>query len=175
MIEEHRIAATAGPRFQVNGAQVLHIERRDNVEAFGLHPAGVRRFLLGFEFVGEFVGNDGVFGHWALLIGIDRLATKLRTLPRKSRGVRGRRQCGYCSTFRPAALMIGHQVAISALRRASSASGVVWPISGISRPISTICLWNAGSAIASTAAALSLAMMSGGVPFGAHSAFHTDT
>ena len=63
VIEEHGIAAAARPGLELDGAQVLHIERRDNVEAFGLHPAGIRRFLLGLELVRQFLGNDGILGH----------------------------------------------------------------------------------------------------------------
>ena len=68
VIDEHRIAAAPRPGLQVDGAQIAHIERRDDVEAFGLDPAGVGRLLLGREFLRQFLGNDGVLGHAILLL-----------------------------------------------------------------------------------------------------------
>ena len=71
-----------------------------------------------------------------------------------------------------AALTIGSHFAISALCQAPSASGVSWSGDGISRPRSSSRRFTAGSASASTTAALSRATMSLGVPFGTQSAFH---
>src|SRR6185437_430805 len=71
----------------------------------------------------------------------------------------------YC-TFTLAALIIGHHLAISAFCQLPSASGVSWSFGGMSRPRSRNFCCTAGSAIASTAAALSLVTMSFGVPFG---------
>src|SRR3984957_9104061 len=77
------------------------------------------------------------------------------------------------SAFRPAALMIGHHLSISAWRSVPSASGVCWSLSTLSRPISVIRFCNSGSAKPAVTAALSLAIASFGVPFGTHSAFQT--
>jgi hypothetical protein len=70
----------------------------------------------------------------------------------------------------PAALMIGHHFSISALWNAASASGVCSSRGTICCPRLTSRSRTAGSASASTAAALSFAMISRGIPFGANSA-----
>ena len=67
VVDEHRIAAAPRPGLQVDGAQVAHIERRDDVEALGLDPAGVGRLLLGREFFRQIVGDECVLGHSMLL------------------------------------------------------------------------------------------------------------
>jgi hypothetical protein len=67
-----------------------------------------------------------------------------------------------------AALTMGHQRSISAFCRAPSASGVCCSRGKNSSPRSANRRRTAGSAIASTAAAFSLPMMSLGVPLGAH-------
>jgi hypothetical protein len=61
VVEEHRVAAAPRPGLQRHGFQVAHVERRDDVEAFGLHPARVGRFLFVLELGGEVFGNDGIF------------------------------------------------------------------------------------------------------------------
>src|SRR5262249_42949531 len=78
------------------------------------------------------------------------------------------------SPFIFAALMMGHHFSISALWSAPSASGVCCSRGKISCPISASRARTVGSANASTAAALSLPMMSIGVRLGAQSAYHTD-
>src|SRR5580704_189114 len=73
-----------------------------------------------------------------------------------------------------AALMIGHHFSISALCKARSASGVCWSRGKISCPRSARRARRPGSAKAATAAALSLAMMSFGVPFGTQRPCHIE-
>ena len=63
--------------------------------------------------------------------------------------------------------MIGHHLSISTFWNAASPSGVCCARDATSSPNSVKRFWIAGSASASTVAALSLAMMSFGVPFGA--------
>src|SRR5258708_18659297 len=70
----------------------------------------------------------------------------------------------------PAALMIGHHFSISALCSAASAAGVCSSRGTICCPASAARWRTPGSANALTAAALSLAMTSLGVPLGANSA-----
>src|SRR4029079_19324737 len=67
----------------------------------------------------------------------------------------------------PAALMIGHHFSISAFWKAASPSGVCCARGATSSPNSVNRFWIAEWDNASTVAALSLAMMSFGVPFGA--------
>src|SRR4029079_15009827 len=67
----------------------------------------------------------------------------------------------------PADLMIGHHLSISVFWNAASPSGVCWSRGATSSPNSVNRFWIAGSASASTVAALSLAIISFGVPFGA--------
>ena len=78
VIEEYRIAAAPRPRLQLDVLEVLHVERRDDVEAFRLHPAGIGSFLLGLEFAGKVVGNLGVFfgriGHFLFPCNSRRLS-----------------------------------------------------------------------------------------------------
>src|SRR5215813_7695476 len=71
-------------------------------------------------------------------------------------------------------LMIGHHYSISAFCRAASASGVCWSRGTTSCPRSASRFCTTGSANASFAAPLSLAITSFGVPLGAHSAPQTD-
>src|SRR5215475_11970228 len=66
----------------------------------------------------------------------------------------------------PAALMIGHHFAISAFCIAATASGVCCSRGGMTKPWSTSFWRMAGSCVVPTAAALSLSMMSLGVPLG---------
>ena len=47
VIEEDAAAAAPRPRLQLDGVQVGHVERADDVEPFGAHPARVRRLLFG--------------------------------------------------------------------------------------------------------------------------------
>ena len=63
VVHEHAGAAAPRPRLQFDGEQILHVGRRDEIEALALHPAGVGRLFLGCEFLGEFIGNDSVLGH----------------------------------------------------------------------------------------------------------------
>ena len=67
----------------------------------------------------------------------------------------------------PAALMIGHHFSISVFWNAASPSGVCCARGATSRPSSVNRFWIAGSDKAYTVAALSFAMISFGVPFGA--------
>jgi hypothetical protein len=66
---EKRMCPPPAPRpgLQVDRAQVAHIERRDDLETLGLDKSGVGRFLLGREFLRQFLGNDGILGHAMLL------------------------------------------------------------------------------------------------------------
>jgi hypothetical protein len=70
----------------------------------------------------------------------------------------------------PAALIIGHHLAISALCRAARASGVCCSGGGASWTISAYRLITDGLPKAETTAELSLATMSRGVPLGTQSA-----
>src|SRR5215218_3487422 len=85
------------------------------------------------------------------------------------------RTLGDHSPLMLAALMIGHHFSISDFWSAPSACGVCRSRDGISnaRLASRSC--TAGLAIASNTAALILATMSCGVPFGAQNPLHTDT
>src|SRR5579864_8346807 len=68
MIDEYTAPAAPHPRLQFDRAQVRHVMRADNVEAFALHPAEVGRVLFGRELVREFIRRDGVLGHAMLLL-----------------------------------------------------------------------------------------------------------
>src|SRR5438128_9862278 len=83
-------------------------------------------------------------------------------------GIYGTLDIGY-SPLRFAALITGHHFSTSAFCKAPSASGVCWSRGGMSAANSEYRARRAGSAEASTTAALSLAIMSFGVPFGAQS------
>ena len=63
VVHEHAAAAAPRPGLQLDGVQVLHVGRADEVEPFALDPAGVGRLFFGGEFLRELVRNDGVFGH----------------------------------------------------------------------------------------------------------------
>jgi putative ABC transport system substrate-binding protein len=78
------------------------------------------------------------------------------------------------SALNPASLMIGHHFSASALTNAPSAAGVCCSRGKTSSPRSASRDRTAGSARASTAAALSLPMMSFGVPLGAKRPYHAD-
>src|SRR5271166_4214950 len=67
----------------------------------------------------------------------------------------------------PAALMIGHHLSISAFWNAARPSGVCCSRAATSRPSCAKRAFVVGSASACTIAALSLAIASAGVPFGA--------
>src|ERR1700687_428916 len=84
--------------------------------------------------------------------------------------------CTYAdySALIPAALMIGHHFAISALCKAPSASGVCSSRATTSGPICSIRARTPGSAKLSTIAALILPSTGGGVPLGAHTPVQTD-
>src|SRR3954447_16968372 len=58
MIEEHAAAAASRPRLELDGAQVAHVMRADDVEPFAPHPAQIGGILLGNEFQREIVRND---------------------------------------------------------------------------------------------------------------------
>src|ERR1700692_1040970 len=72
-----------------------------------------------------------------------------------------------------ASLIIGHHFAISAFCQSPSACGESLSLGGICNPRSSNFLRTAGSFMASTAAALSLATISFGVPFGTQSPDHS--
>src|SRR6266403_4111448 len=84
-----------------------------------------------------------------------------------------RRACQNYSTLTLAALITGHHFAISAFCQAPSACGDSLSFGGICRPRFSSCLRTAGSFSASTAAALSFATISLGVPFGTHRPDHS--
>jgi hypothetical protein len=71
--------------------------------------------------------------------------------------------------------MIGHHFSISPFCSASSASGICSLAEGISKPRLVSRVRTAGMARAYLPAALSLSMMSFGVPLGAKSAFQLET
>ena len=62
-------AAAPRPGLQLDGVQVRHVVRADDVEALVAHPAGVGRLLLGGEFLRQLFRDDGVLGH-ALLLAV---------------------------------------------------------------------------------------------------------
>ena len=80
---------------------------------------------------------------------------------------KGLRPIDRYSALIPAALMIGHHLSISALWNAAKPSGVCCSREATSSPSSAKRFWIAGSASAATIAALSFAITSFGVPFGA--------
>src|SRR5258708_13016020 len=63
MVDEHALAALAGPGFQFDGAQIRHVLRADDVEPFLAHEAQIGRILLGLEFVRQVLRDDRVLGH----------------------------------------------------------------------------------------------------------------
>ena len=67
VVHEHAAAAAPRPGLELDGVQVRHVGRADDVEPFALHPAGVGRLFFGREFLGELVRNDGVLGHVSAL------------------------------------------------------------------------------------------------------------
>src|SRR5215813_4689950 len=84
-------------------------------------------------------------------------------------GNRGAKKVLPHSALIPNSLMSGHHFSISAFCKAASASGVCWSRGKISISRAAKRDRTAGSASASTDAALSLPMMSFGVPLGAKS------
>ena len=66
VVHEHAGAAAPRPGLELDRVQVGHVGRRDDVEAFALHPAGVGRLFLGRELLRELVGHDGLLGHGSL-------------------------------------------------------------------------------------------------------------
>src|SRR2546423_480752 len=55
VIDEHGLGAVAPPRprLQLDGAQVGHVLRADDVEALAAHESQVRRVFLGPEFLSQ--------------------------------------------------------------------------------------------------------------------------
>ena len=74
----------------------------------------------------------------------------------------------------PAALTTGHHFSISAFWNAASAAGVCCSRGGTSVPCSASRARMAGVASVSTNTPLTLAMMSFGVPFGAHRPYQSE-
>ena len=66
VVDENAVAAAPRPRFELDRAQVRHIMRADDVEAFVAHPAQVGRVLFGGELVRKLVRDDGIPGHASL-------------------------------------------------------------------------------------------------------------
>src|SRR5262245_11873100 len=66
VIDEHGVAAAPRPGLQLDRAQAWYVVRADDVEPLPAHEAQIGRILLGGEFLRQLVGNDCVFGHWAL-------------------------------------------------------------------------------------------------------------
>ena len=60
-------ATAPRPRLELDGAQVAHVMRADDVETFAAHPAQVRRVFFGGEFLRQLFRDDGVLGHALLL------------------------------------------------------------------------------------------------------------
>ncbi len=56
-------AAAPRPGLELDGAQIAHVVRADDVEALAAHPAQIGRVLLGGEFLRQLFRNDGVLGH----------------------------------------------------------------------------------------------------------------
>src|SRR5207302_3789171 len=63
VIDIHAEAAAPRPWLEVDGAQIAHILRADDVEALVAYPAQIGRVLLGCEFLCQLFRNNGVFGH----------------------------------------------------------------------------------------------------------------
>ena len=58
VIDEHAAPAAPRPGLERDRVQVRHVVRADDVQALAAHPAGVRRVLLGGEFLRQLVRND---------------------------------------------------------------------------------------------------------------------
>src|SRR5262249_21559518 len=56
-------AAAPRPWLELDGAQIAHVMRADDVETFAAHPAQIGRVLLGREFLRQLLRNDGVLSH----------------------------------------------------------------------------------------------------------------
>src|SRR6516165_1920144 len=109
---------------------------------------------------------------WAVVALILPELGELRAAPTPPAGPRVT-PADYCALI-PSSLMIGHHFSASAFTSVPSTSGVCRSRGKASYPSSASRERTAGSASATTAAALSLPMMSFGVPLGAKSPFHGD-
>ena len=65
VVDEHALGgvAAARPGLQLDGAQVGHVLRADDVEPVVAHEAQIGRVLLGLELLRHFLGNEHVLGH----------------------------------------------------------------------------------------------------------------
>src|SRR5215470_2934476 len=84
MIDEHGIATTPRPGFELDRAQARNVMRADDVEPLAAHEAQIGRVLLGGELLRQLVGNDCVFGHKSL-----RVILTHQPLRRHARACRG--------------------------------------------------------------------------------------
>jgi hypothetical protein len=62
-------AAAAAPRpgLELDGAQIPHVMRADDVQAFAANPAQIGCILFGGKFLRQLFRDDGVLGHALLL------------------------------------------------------------------------------------------------------------
>src|SRR5262249_47695756 len=63
VIDEHALAVLARPGLELDGAQVRHVLRADDVEPLAAHEAQVRRILLGLELVRQLLRDQRILGH----------------------------------------------------------------------------------------------------------------
>src|SRR5581483_1294789 len=61
------LAAAPRPRFELHGVEILHVNRRNNVEPFLGDPARVGGLFFRRKFLRQFVRYNGVFCHTLLL------------------------------------------------------------------------------------------------------------
>src|SRR6266404_8569846 len=63
VIYEYALAGLSRPGLQLDGAQVPHAVRADDVESLAANEAQIRRVLLGLEFVRQVPWDDRVLSH----------------------------------------------------------------------------------------------------------------
>ena len=63
MVQEHAAPAAPRPGLELDGVQVRHVKRADDLQPFRTHPPRVRGFLLGGELLRQIFGDDCVLGH----------------------------------------------------------------------------------------------------------------
>jgi hypothetical protein len=78
MIDIDAAPAAPRPRFEIDGAQVAHVVRTDDVETFAADPAQIGRVLFGGKFLRQLFRDDGILGHGLLLPGVANQQSVIR-------------------------------------------------------------------------------------------------
>src|ERR1019366_7662797 len=126
VVEENAAAAAPLPALELDGAQITHVLRADEVEPLAAHPAQIGRILLGFEFLREIVGGDRIRTAWCKIVHfvLSMMAHVLAAL------TTGRTPAsdwhGACPAMAGARQAASHHSMIARLRGASSIARPPW-------------------------------------------------